>query len=138
MAMLFLLGPVLLVNASSRRQIRALAVVAVIAAVFAGWTHTRNLVWGDPLGLSRDMAMKSPDKPRPQYNYANALAGSDRHQEALTYIRRAIVLEPSAARHRGLLGEILTDMGRSDEAIEVYEKGMELAPDSVKLVLGEG
>jgi tetratricopeptide (TPR) repeat protein len=138
MSMLALLGAVLLVQTGSRHRVMIVAGLAVAALFFASWTHTRNSVWGDAVALSRDMALKSPQKPRTQHNYAVVLKKSDRVEEALPFVRKAIDLDPTNVIHRGLLGEILVELGRPDEAIEVYETATGLSPNAVKAVLGLG
>jgi tetratricopeptide (TPR) repeat protein len=138
MAMLVLLGPALLADAGKRRRLVILTALVAFAAIFASWTHTRNEVWADPLGLSRDMAHKSPNKVRTQYNYANALSNDGRLEDALPVIRGAIVLDPSDSTARGLLGQILLRLGRSEEAIIAYKESIQLEPEDVRSVMGLG
>ena len=137
-AMLVLLLAVLLADSKARRRAVFLPICVVLSFVFAGWTYARNEVWAEPLGIDRDMAVKSPHKARPQYNFAFRLNEAGRGEEALPVIRRAIELDPDDRRQSMLLGEILLDLGRPDEAVSAYQRSLALAPDDVRSTLGLG
>jgi tetratricopeptide (TPR) repeat protein len=136
-SMLVLLLAVLASDGRGFRSV-AIATMCAIALLFAGWTHARNEVWAEPLGLERDMALKSPDKARVQFNYALALSSDGRTDEALQYVRRAVELEPGESRHHQQLGELLLDLGRPAEAATAYDEALRLAPEGVRAVLGLG
>jgi tetratricopeptide (TPR) repeat protein len=137
-AMLVLLLAALLADSKTRRRAMILPICIVLSLVFAGWTHARNEVWSEPLGIDRDMAVKSPNKARPQYNFAFRLYKAGQGEEALAVIRRAIELDPDDRRQSMLLGEILLDLGRRDEAVSAYERSLALSPDDVRSTLGLG
>jgi tetratricopeptide (TPR) repeat protein len=137
-AMLVLLLATLLVDSTARRRAIVLPICVVTMLVLAGWTHARNQVWAEPLGIDRDMAMKSPNKARAQYNFAFRLSDVGLRDEALPVIQRAIELDPADERHRGLLGEVLLDLGQAEEAVVAYQGALDLAPDDVRSVLGLG
>jgi superkiller protein 3 len=59
---------------------------------------------------------------------AQACQQDDRLPDALTHCRDAIRLEPSAARHRGVEGEILAKLQQFDDAIAAFQKAADLDP----------
>jgi hypothetical protein len=68
MTMLALLVGLNLRPASMKHALTTYAILLVVGALLAASTYQRNLVWGDPLTFHRDIAAKSPEKFRPQYN----------------------------------------------------------------------
>ena len=137
-AMLALLLAAILADSKARRRTVFLSICVVLTFIFAGWTYARNEVWAEPLGIDRDMAVKSPNKARAQYNFSFQLHTAGRDDEALPVIRRAVELDSGVRWHNSLLGEILLDLGRLDEAVSAYEKSLALAPDDVRSTLGLG
>ena len=51
------------------------------------------------------------------------------YQEAVTYCRKAIELDPDYALAYYTLGNVLCDQGKHEEAIEAYRKAIQLEPD---------
>ncbi len=60
-------------------------------------------------------------------NFGNALRGLRKLEDAEGAFRRALQLEPSAARHTNL-GNVLVDLGRLEEAEECYRRAIEREP----------
>jgi Flp pilus assembly protein TadD/uncharacterized membrane protein YhaH (DUF805 family) len=138
LTMLSLVAATAVVDANSRRRARTLILMFVLLFVLAGLTHERNQVWADPLELRRDIAAKSPIKARAQHNFALALYEAGRSEEALLISRRAVELDQSDPRPLKVLGDILVDLGRPGEAVDVFRKALGMAPANVKFVLGLG
>jgi ribosomal protein S12 methylthiotransferase accessory factor len=51
-----------------------------------------------------------------------------RHEAAVACFRRAVEINPGSAIDWASLGSNLRDLGRIDEAIEMYEKALSLDP----------
>jgi tetratricopeptide (TPR) repeat protein len=58
---------------------------------------------------------------------AQFLVRDKRFDEALAEAQQAVTLAPNAVKPNALVGDILTDMGRSREARPYYEKALQLA-----------
>lgn len=137
-AMLTLLLAPAIVDAPAGKRKVLLAFLSCFVIVGAAWTHARNQVWAEPLGIERDMALKSPGKARTQYNYAKALADTGQREDAVPYLQRAIAIAPDEERLGTLLGEVLLELQRPGEAVTAYRQALRLAPDSVRPALGLG
>lgn len=137
-SMLVLVGATLLVDARPRSRVVVLPAIIVLSFVLAGWTYARNQVWADPVEFQSDIVLKSPNKARAQHNFALALVDAGRSEEALPVIRRAIELDEKEGKLRRLLGQILLELGRPDEAVLAYRSATDLAPTNVKSAIGLG
>jgi tetratricopeptide (TPR) repeat protein len=129
---------VFLVDTNRRYQITAIVLLAAFSLLLAGWTNARNQTWAEPLGIHRDMAVKSPNKSRTQYAYALALLEAEQAEDALPILRRAVVLDPDEGRVQRLLGETLLELGRPAEAEEAYRAAVTLTPSDLRSMLGLG
>jgi len=104
----------------------AISVLTVIALLFCVWTYQRNKVWADPVTLWKDCAAKSPQKPRANYNLANALRTQGKIDDAIGYYNRTLALDPNRAdAHIGLarsyfdLEDIEKSLAHSNQALEI-------------------
>lgn len=59
---------------------------------------------------------------------ARALLAEDRNQEAEQVLRQTLALDPSHAMGHDLLGNLLSEFGRFDEARESFQRAIEIAP----------
>src|ERR1700761_7856828 len=59
---------------------------------------------------------------------ARALLTEDRNQEAEQVLRQTVALEPANALAHDLLGNLLSEFGRFDEARECFERAIAIAP----------
>src|ERR1700687_447664 len=59
---------------------------------------------------------------------ARALLTEDRNQEAELVLRRTLALDPNNATAPDLLGNLLSEFGRFDEARECFERAIAIAP----------
>jgi len=59
---------------------------------------------------------------------ARALLTEDRNQEAELVLRKTLALDPNNAMAHDLLGNLLSDFGRFDEARECFERAIAIAP----------
>ena len=58
---------------------------------------------------------------------AQFLVKDKRFDDALAEAQQAVTLAPNAVKTNALVGDILTDMGRSQEAVPYYQKALQLA-----------
>src|ERR1700758_2664478 len=59
---------------------------------------------------------------------ARALLTEDRNQEAEQLLRRTVALDPRNAMAHDLLGNLLSELGRFDEARQCFERAIAIAP----------
>src|SRR5271165_80009 len=59
---------------------------------------------------------------------ARALLTEDRNQEAELVLRKTLALDPNNAMAHDLLGNLLSEFGRFDEARECFQRAIEIAP----------
>lgn len=97
--------------------------------------NTLGYLWvdrGERLGEARELLMRAialtPDDPAIIDSVGWLHFRTGNYPEALTYLRRAFQLHPDAeiAAH---LGEVLWVIDRQDEALEIWQKGLQL-PDN--------
>jgi tetratricopeptide (TPR) repeat protein len=72
-----------------------MALAVVLLAAFA--THARAEVWGSPLSLWQDTAVKSPKKMRPHFQLAFAYQEQGRFDLAVAEFQKTADLEPPTA-----------------------------------------
>jgi protein O-mannosyl-transferase len=105
------------------------AILVLIALTNTVLTYERNKVWASEYTLWADCLKKSPNKPRPLYNYGRELAYAGHASEALMYYDKAIKVNPhllEAYYNRGIaygkLGNHKQAIGDFDRAIEINPK----------------
>lgn len=69
---------------------------------------------------------------------AGAPAGDARLDAALAAASRAVLIDPNGPDGHEALGSILTGLGRLDEAEEALEKGLEINPSNLEMVIKLG
>ena len=120
-----------------RNRILAVIVISVLIALSVA-THSRNEVWKSRLSLWSDVLAKSPGKTRAHYNLAHALRERGLHDDAVRELEETLQGRDDNSVKRAdvysELGVALFEMGRIDEAIAQYEKGLKLEPGNVKLL----
>lgn len=78
---------------------------------------------------------RHPDSVAVQYRWAELLAGSQRHAEALNYYDRLIKADPANETYRANRAAVLYEMGRYDEALAEWRARAELpTPDLAAIV----
>lgn len=80
----------------------------------------------------RRAAEVSVDDPAAQFDYAVSLFNGQHTAEAEEPLRRAISLNPRYAPPRYLLGRVVEELGRRDEAREQYTQFLALAPQRLR------
>ncbi len=75
-------------------------------------------------------AERAPDDAETHYNFAIALGGLERNEEAIARYRRAIALVPDHAKAHNNLGGVLGASGRAVEAERACRQALAFDPDS--------
>jgi tetratricopeptide (TPR) repeat protein len=107
------------------RRILAVAIPAVLVALAAG-THIRNGIWSSELSLWEDAAQHKGTY-RAHMNYALALDGAGRRDEALAEFQEAVRLGPYAWPHMNL-GIAYMKRGRDELGLEHLRIAVRLWP----------
>ncbi|WP_161554922.1 tetratricopeptide repeat protein [Ereboglobus luteus] len=94
------------------------------AAVLAVATFQRNTVYGDQLGLWRDVVARVPGNARAHNNLGNLYAEENMAEQALIHCRRAIELDPNFAQAYNNYGYALSKLDRYQEALAYYDKAL--------------
>lgn len=119
----------------SRKIFRARAntltvlVATIILISLATATVQRNLVWGDEVGLWKDVVRKSPQKPRPYNNLGNALNKADKPWEAISYLMEALALVPYYPEANYNLGRSYLLVDQTALAIPFFQKAIRIKPE---------
>jgi len=92
-------------------------------------TYYRNADYRSELSIWQDAVANAPRNARAHYNLGVALAKCGRVEEALTYSRKALEIEPDFAEAYNNLGTALGQCGRFDEAITCLRRALEIKPD---------
>lgn len=137
---MLILGQVLVLlqhRVAMRWQVPA---VIVIAGVLLITTICRNRVYQTTLALWEDAVAKSPEYPRPRYNYADALGRAGRFDEAILQYEAALRLASRLPQVRPLTPQIYNNLGiallkqrRHTEAIRRFEQALEIEPRYAKV-----
>jgi tetratricopeptide (TPR) repeat protein len=128
LAMLMLLPAAALAELPRDKLRPAVGAGLVIALWLGSATFVRNTLWADPIEFHRDIAEKSPNKPRAQVFLAQALLEAGRAEEALTPAQRAVALDSTDYDSRLKLGDVYRATGAPEEAYAVYRDAAALDP----------
>ena len=111
------------------------SLVVMVACCSAMLTFVRNEDWEDIVTIHHDCAVKAPQNPRANGNYANALMQVDEYDEAVKYAETTLQLgKPSYevyALASGIIVSILNTGGKYDEAAARGEELLANKPDHV-------
>jgi hypothetical protein len=108
--------------------LRCAAALLVTAAPLGAATWARNRVWKDDLTLWRDVAAKSPDKPRAHSSLGLAYAERGETREAIAEYRVALRLQPWNPNALYNLGNAYRLTGDLEDALRLYERAVMVAP----------
>ena len=113
-----------------RRRSAAVATLAAITLMWAGWTWQRSQVWGDAVALWQDSVKKSPAKARPYNNLGSALSERNRLPEAAECFQKAVELRPDYGDARYNLGYAWVRLGRLADGVAQLLEAVRLEPDN--------
>jgi tetratricopeptide (TPR) repeat protein len=97
------------------------------------WFRAGGLVYTlghhrEAIGCFRRAAATGPDTRFGRLGEARALLAEDRNHEAEEVLREMIADDPTSAMAHDLLGNVLSEFGRFDEARECFQRAIEIAP----------
>lgn len=84
------------------------------------------------------MTRSYPDVPGPFANLGFLLSMKGEHKNAEIALRRANDLDPENPEVYNLLGMVYRKTGRFQEALEVYQRGLDVAPKHKNLLRNSG
>jgi hypothetical protein len=88
----------------------------------------RNWIWGDPVQLWQESALKAPRVWAPHYALGDTLRDRGRYAEAAAAYRHAIRVLPTEPRAHVGLGICLAELGRDADAGRAFERALEVDP----------
>ena len=96
-------------------------------------TYKRNALWKDDITLWTDTLHKSETKARAYYNLGAAYHDDKGLlDEAITYYKKALAIEPNYTGAHNDLGDALRDKGLLESAIMEYQTALRLKPSYPK------
>ena len=96
-----------------------------------GYAYARVSDWKDAEPLLRAaLAKEDPKNPDTMTALAVTLASTDRVDEGLTWIRKALEDDPNSAREHFVLGTMLAQKGKYRDAIQPLSEAVKLDPDN--------
>ncbi len=98
------------------------AVMAALVFMLAFCAHLRNDLWGDELSIWLDASSKSPALARPHNNVGSALVNSERYEEAIGPLKKALEADPWYLEPHYNLGVSYIKLRRFEDAIEPLER----------------
>ncbi|MEW5978430.1 MAG: tetratricopeptide repeat protein [Acidobacteriota bacterium] len=109
-------------------QSRLCARVYFRKLVWAVWTSVLMWLLVVPFSLSANPQAGYGGSP---YARGAELARTGRFEEALVELRRAVEQQPADPRPHNMIGVVLTQMGKLDDANTAYSQALEIAPNFV-------
>jgi tetratricopeptide (TPR) repeat protein len=128
-SMLVILLVVILIHRAIPLQWIRISILCAVLVLFSIWTYGRNSVWGDPVILWRDCALKSPKKARPHNNLGDLLANRGEKDEAIKHFREALRIKPAFAEAHCNLGIVLAEQGQLEEGISHFLEAIRIKPN---------
>lgn len=117
---------------STKRAAACYAALLIAAVLLAFSTYQRNAVWGDPLRFHRDIAQKSPNKFRPQYNLGTQLGQRGLFDEASAALEQAIRIWPESSAAHNQLGNVYLMTGQTQKAEQHYRQAVQHDPQNAE------
>lgn len=102
--------------------------IVILIAVLSFLTIQRNEVWQHPYNLWRDAQLKSPHKARPNYNLGDLYYSQQRWDEAMTYLNKAISLDPDYYKSYADRGILYIIQGDVDLGLADFERVLTVNP----------
>jgi Flp pilus assembly protein TadD len=106
---------------AAKRLRATLAILAVLLTLLAGRTYVRARDWKDDFSLFLAAERVSPRSSKVHYNLGNAYRRRGDLQQAVSHYRRCLELFPDYDPARRNLAVALTDVGPSEEAVQILQ-----------------
>jgi tetratricopeptide (TPR) repeat protein len=123
-SMMVCLVPVLLGDRFVKINWLKIGLACVVIVVFSFWTFQRNQVWKNEFSLWSDVVKKSPNKARPNLNLGIILSKLGKTDAALTYLKKALLINPNDSVAHNNLGVVLAKKGQLKEAINHFRMAL--------------
>jgi protein O-mannosyl-transferase len=104
-----------------------------LALVLGVLTYARNYDYRSEMAIWSDTIQKRPENFRGYHGVAMAFSKEDKLDQALTYLHRALRLNPKNAYVHNDIGFVLFKANRSAEAIPFFQEAVRLKPNYPKL-----
>lgn len=117
-------------GAAGKRTAAALCAAAgcLVLAVLGSLSYRQAQIWRDDLTLHSYTVKTAPLNPIGHFNLAHALIQSNRMDEAISHLRRAVELDPDYPEAHSNLGAALSTQGLHQEAVEHCLAAIRLRP----------
>jgi len=76
------------------------------------------------------MLSKGQDNTLLRYSLANAYVAESRHADAIEHLKKALEFDPQYSAAFKLLGACYMETSQHNEAVDIYEQGIEVAQDN--------
>ncbi len=105
----------------------------LLPSLTEAWFRAGSLVYtlghrDEAIGCFRRAAATGPKTSFGRLGKARALLTEDRDREAEQVLRQTLALEPANAMAHDLLGNLLSEFGRFDEARDCFQRAIAIAP----------
>ena len=107
----------------------AVGVMISIVLLSSAWAYERNAVWKEPVSFYKNIVDNVPGNWRAQYNYGVYMYKTEKYEEAIHHLKKAIQLEPRHLFAYVELGLAYTRTGEYDAAIIQFNTVKRLTPD---------
>ena len=129
-SMLFILFLVLAIHKLLKPRPFKIVLFVLAFMLLSSWTYARNSIWQNEITLWTDIAQKAPNKPRAQMNLGIILSKNGRIDEAITYLNKAVLLNPSYDLAHYSLGDALMIQRNYLQAVKSYTQALALDPQN--------
>ncbi len=114
------------------------AVFTILALLLLSSTYQRNKVWADEITIWSDCVAKSPNRPRSNYNLANAFYDKANYQQAINYYNKTLLLDPNRFdAYEGLSLAYLSEK-KLQQANDYADKAIALNPKTARACYVKG
>lgn len=125
----------------SQKVLARAAVYPIFIVLLMNATYSRNTIYSDPVLLWQDTVDKAPLNSRAWTNLCRShivAGGKDHIRKAVEAGRRATEINPNYAKAFSMYALALQRAGEEAQAIQMYERSLELKPGQMQTYLNLG
>lgn len=116
----------------------AVILAASIATAYSVRTMARNEDWKNPIAISESIIKVSPLNSWGYTSLGAALIGAERYMEAVTPLKKAMVLSKYYAGPRNALGFCYLQLGQYEDAVTMFKEAVGLDPKNLDAISSLG
>lgn len=116
----------------------AVILAGSLAVVYSARTMIRNEDWKTPMSISESIIKVSPLNSWGYTSLGAALIGAGRYTEAITPLKKAMVLSKNYAAPRNAIGFCYLQLGQYGDAAAMFEEAVRLDPKSLESISSLG